>query len=339
MTLPWPTTNPAPCSICGSQRDSDAAHTIPRSQGGTETLPLCRACHEATEKGNLWDWEVTPEVLRVVVHLTGEVIMERLTPPVDWDQGQYVEAITEGPEHLISMAELVKYLDNDGLIAVAEAVSVQHTKAGWIYLTEVAYWMHRRLPRGQVTEKTKAIAEAAGMGYRRMMDLLRIRETYDMKALSQSPVAEVEFFAIASRAADPEAALAHIEERKLENPNFSTRQAASEIATREAIAGGRELERAITLLRTARGIVADVEELLGPLAPPDEERYNKLLDTIAELAHAMYEHLWKIADRASPERKALPTIEEISGSDPDLTGGLSTEEYLKRIREDPRETG
>ena len=36
--------------------------------------------------------------------------------------------------------------------------------------------------------------------------------------------------------------------------------------------------------------------------------------------------------RALRPREELPSIEELSGSDPDFTGGMSTEEYLRSIR-------
>ena len=128
-----------------------------------------------------------------------------------------------------------------------------------------------------------------------MMDLLRIRETYDVQALVESPLAEVEFFAIASRAKDPQAALEHIETRKLDNPEYSTRQAEREIATREAQEGGRGLERAITLLRTIKAMSREVSELVGVLEPSAEA------DQIAELAHDVAEIMWQVGGRASPE--------------------------------------
>ena len=129
-----------------------------------------------------------------------------------------------------------------------------------------------------------------------MMDLLRIRETFDVQALAQSPIAEVEFFAIASQAADPVAALAHITDEKLANPNYSTRQARSEIATQEAIQSGQGLQRAITLLRQANALMRVAIELVGTLEASPEA------DQIAELAHNIYEMAWEIGGRASPER-------------------------------------
>ena len=45
------------CVVCGSDRRIDPAHLIPRSLGGCGdalcTVPLCRACHRAYDRGEV----------------------------------------------------------------------------------------------------------------------------------------------------------------------------------------------------------------------------------------------------------------------------------------------
>jgi hypothetical protein len=35
------------CADCSKRRASENHHVIPRCEGGTETIPLCRSCHVA----------------------------------------------------------------------------------------------------------------------------------------------------------------------------------------------------------------------------------------------------------------------------------------------------
>jgi hypothetical protein len=44
-------------------------------------------------------------------------------------------------------------------------------------------------------------------------------------------------------------------------------------------------------------------------------------------------HALVIDFRAKRREKALPTIDEFIGSDPDFTGGKSTKEYIEEMRE------
>lgn len=71
----------------------------------------------------------------------------------------------------------------------------------------------------------------------------------------------------------------------------------------------------------------------GELLRPEE--YGRVLELIAEVrAHreGAQLHLWgKLIDVTVPTR-SLPTIDELTGSDPDFTGERRTEEYLQDIR-------
>jgi len=63
---------------------------------------------------------------------------------------------------------------------------------------------------------------------------------------------------------------------------------------------------------------------------------DKHVDYRRNLAESLTNHLWNNwlqmqRAKRKPEED-LPTIEDLLGSDPDITGGLSTEDYIRQIR-------
>lgn len=46
------------CAHCGATCNIDYHHTVPRSEGGTETIALCHACHvkHHSSKGDFKRW-------------------------------------------------------------------------------------------------------------------------------------------------------------------------------------------------------------------------------------------------------------------------------------------
>ena len=293
----WPVADPAPCAICGSSVSGvDPAHepTL-RSQGGTETMPLCRTHHRLYDSHEI-DILRSPDILRVWKRASGEVLLERHYN-AGFNQGQHIAELQAMPNLLEYCIEEVKYLDYEGMEEAASIVGRELGEKGWKYLAELMRRARLMIPWGDRTEKLTTIANKCGISWRTVQRLALIAERIDLPTLAASRVDDMSMVLVAAEAVDPVAALAHIEERKAENPSYSTRQARSEITTQEAVAGGKGLERAITLLHTMNAMSKDVDALVGALEPSPQA------DQIAALAHEIYERLYVIGGRASPGKE------------------------------------
>lgn len=69
----------------------------------------------------------------------------------------------------------------------------------------------------------------------------------------------------------------------------------------------------------------------------NEETRAHVIANVIKAALENAGHMDAQAEVREVEAKRLPTIEEIGGSDPDFTGGLSSEEYVRRMRDEREE--
>lgn len=310
MTLSWPTTDPERCAICGHDA-SEAHHLLHRSQGGSDDdhnlLLLCRPCHDSIHRRGyrvertrslLGDQQGTPITITSLTLWSreGELILARHHNS-GFNQSAHLAELQAMPNLLEYCIEEVKYLDEEGMAEAAQIVGRDLGEKGWKYLAELMRRARLMLPWGDRTEKLTAIAEKCGMSWRTAQRLALIAERIDLPTLSASRVDDMSMVLVAAESQDPVAALAHIEERKAENPNYSVNQARRELATQEAVEGGKSLARALTLLQTAYALTREASELIGALDASLEA------DQIAEVAHNIYELVWQIGDRASPSAK------------------------------------
>lgn len=303
----WPVRDPGRCELCGHDA-SEPHHLIHRSQGGTDhdhnLLQVCRPCHDSIHRqgyrvertrsllGDEQGTLVTVGTLSLW-NEKDELVLQRHFS-TGFNQTVHLSELQAMPNLLEYCIDEVKYLDYEGMEEAAQIVGRELGEKGWKYLAELMRRARLMIPWGDRTEKLTAIAEKCGLSWRTAQRLALIAERIDLPTLAQSKVDDMSLVLVAAEAADPVATLAHIEERKAENPNYSVRQARSEIATREAVAGGRGLQRAITLLHTMNAMSKDVDGLVGTLEPSPQA------DQIAALCHELYERLFIIGGRASP---------------------------------------
>mgnify|MGYP001610690221 CR=1 FL=1 len=218
------------CALCERAAITDH-HIVHKSMGGDDhdhnLVLLCTEHHAAahSEKFGGVTWEISKDSdgLRVLEVATGVMIFEHCYLD-GFDQGQHIHDLQLLPGLLAELVNDVKYLDNDGLKSAGEIAWSLFGKAAWMYVGEVLRVAKLRMLPGTQSEKLRTIAADLGIGLRHAQQLIQIRETFDTKSISQSPVQESTFFLIAAQQENPQEALRNAEEIKAENPRATVKE-------------------------------------------------------------------------------------------------------------------
>lgn len=224
------------CEVCGLMSSVgepiDPHHVIHRSQGGTDhdhnVQTTCRTCHDSLHGKNGPTWKIVERSdTRLLVMAGDEVVVDISYPPREWDQGQYLYLIQQMEGFLEQATAQAKWLDNDGLVAAAEATT-NMGKGIWIYQAELLYWAMRRIPRGQRVEKLNAIATKMDIGQAYAYRLLRIREDIPDLVSTEYKLSPG-FYQVAAQQPDPIAALDMAQERVAEDPRYTVEKFKREV--------------------------------------------------------------------------------------------------------------
>ena len=156
----------ATCGLCGAKQSympgHEGHHWIPRSLGGTETILLCVRCHNATEGSQPWKVGVTPDYVFALDH-EDHVIVKRWRAPEGWDQAAVLATIDNGTEALAALASQFRYLDQDGVEQVAEAIGRLSRVVHWRLVGELIEQVHLSSPYGSKSEAIAAVVTALGL--------------------------------------------------------------------------------------------------------------------------------------------------------------------------------
>ena len=114
------------CEICGTIRNVDHHHVIPKRMGGSKNptvqdesnlMTLCRQCHQKLHR-DTWTIQRSQEILRVMDTKTGDQVMRRL-----YDQGldapTLLYLLNVAEESMSTVLGSIPYLSDDQLIEAA----------------------------------------------------------------------------------------------------------------------------------------------------------------------------------------------------------------------------
>lgn len=103
----------AECFECGAEATC-AHHVIPRSRGGTKTVPLCGGCHGLAHGLSRETWQDTPTLTRAALNVKrarGERVGEL---PLGWTVGADGVTLIEDPAEARAVAD-VRRMRAEGL--------------------------------------------------------------------------------------------------------------------------------------------------------------------------------------------------------------------------------
>ena len=113
------------CEICGTVRNLDQHHVMPRRMGGRDDpaihdpanlMTICRGCHQKIHLG-IWTIERSPEVLRVMDTKTGDQVMRRHYDQ-SLDAPTVLHLLNIAEESLSTVLDSIPYLSDDQLVEV-----------------------------------------------------------------------------------------------------------------------------------------------------------------------------------------------------------------------------
>ena len=213
------------CAVCGIKQSAmpghEEHHWIPRSLGGTETITLCVRCHEKTEGHQPWKVGVTPDYV-FAQDAGGKVIVKRWKPPAGFDQAQVLAAIESGSEALASLATQFRYLDQDGVEQVAEALG-RLGRVHWLAIARLVDVAHLSSPYGSKQQAITSVINALGLERRTAYYYREAMKVWDQHANVQSlhDLVSPGHLLTLAKAPDPEAAVALLTDRLAQDPAYS----------------------------------------------------------------------------------------------------------------------
>ena len=224
------------CEVC-DRPASDQHHILHRGRGGTDhehnLLTVCRACHEALhgEKGGAgWTLARTDDAL-YVLDAGGTIIVERHTPPAGWDQGAFVARIDQAPHHLSELSAQFRFLDDAGVVAVAEALGLLE-QTSWTLRARLFRVALLRTPWGTRGERLHEVSRLFGLEKRQAWKEARALEVLDghpeiVHGVHNLPSPDAVLLAAAHN--EPQKALELLIDRKNVNPSYGPAELRAEL--------------------------------------------------------------------------------------------------------------
>lgn len=237
MTTPALVPNQAEwCAICGRSStqvpEFNDHHVLARSLGGTETIRICVACHNAIHAAeDRFKLSVTWDRVYLLDH--GKVIVDRPRHmPEGWSEGEFIQSLQNAPDALKQAAVRFRFLSDDGLVAAGAAMARVSTVA-WELRAKLFQQALLRSPWGSKRAILLDVAKEFGIeraqAYREAQLIGWVEERPDVSSvLDDLPPTEV--LLKIKDAPDPVAAAELWVDRKAADPTYTRKQFAAEVA-------------------------------------------------------------------------------------------------------------
>lgn len=223
------------CELCGDYAITDH-HIQHRSMGGDDhdhnLIVLCPDCHSRThaEKfgGPTLDITKDGEGLRVVDRASGEVLLDRATPPEGFNLPQWIYRFQKGPGLLRRAAQVYfRYLSEEQMIEVAHVLD-ELDEENWLAKATLLRIAKLRIPWGERKEKWEAIVQAFGLeksqGYKLVKAADLWEQDADFRSTGNISPPHPDVILLAHTKGDPIAAMELYDDRKAQNPRYSLTQ-------------------------------------------------------------------------------------------------------------------
>ena len=221
------------CGICGSIRNLDCHHVIPKRMGGgknpvvhdeSNLITLCRSCHQKIHQG-LWELVRSPQRLTVIDGHTGKQVMRRLYN-ADFDVPALFQLLNLAEDSLLGLHEALPYLTNDQLVeAFTYASSLG--KRSWLIQAAILYEAQQRSIYGG--RNLEVIARRFEISLRQAQKYALVWKVFFAQAGEEENVNidvilldEPSWYVVAAtETSEPEKWLAYAQDRKVEDLRYS----------------------------------------------------------------------------------------------------------------------
>ena len=138
------------CEVCGTDRNLDRHHVIPRRMGGTKNpeihdeknlITLCRQCHQNCHEG-VWELRRSKEGVFITDKRTGELIMRRLYEP-SLDIQALFQRLNAAEESVLFLLAALPFLPDEALVEAFSYAS-SFGKRGWILQSAILHEAQKR---------------------------------------------------------------------------------------------------------------------------------------------------------------------------------------------------
>ncbi len=221
------------CEICGTIRNLDRHHVIPKRMGGSQNptvhdegnlITLCRGCHRNIHEGR-WELIRSQEGIRVVDKNTGELVMRRLYNP-DLDIPSLFQLLNLAEDSLSRLHQALPYLTDEQLVE-AFAYACSFGKRSWLVQAAILYEAQQRSTYGERT--LEAIARRFEIGLRQAQKYALVWKVFFAQGGQEENVNidvilldEPSWYVVAAtETTEPEKWLAYAQDRKQEDPRYS----------------------------------------------------------------------------------------------------------------------
>jgi hypothetical protein len=239
------------CEICGTSRNLETHHIVPRGMGGSRRpeieassnkATLCRPCHtQVTEQR--WHLERTDHELVVTNVATGQVVARRLFNS-DFRPSEYFQELNLLEGRLDALVQGIPYLTDDQLVDLFSYFSGLDQQA-WKARAAILWEAKRRSVYGD--RAWEAMGRTFGIGWRQAYNLARVWEVFFLgeegafcNQVQSCSLEEVTWYIVASQTDSPHFWLAYAEDRKAENPTYTITDFREEIRAAGAQRDGLE---------------------------------------------------------------------------------------------------
>ena len=162
-------------------------HLTKRSAGGLHegTIRICIQCHNHAHQ---YGWQIADAVdYLFVLDKAGKLLVKRWKPPEDWDQHAVVAAVENGAEALDRIAQRFRYLDSEGVEAVAAALG-NLSRVSWIAVARLVDVAHLGTPYGSKGAAITAVVNLLGLERRTAYYYREALKAYDEHAELVQPL-------------------------------------------------------------------------------------------------------------------------------------------------------
>ncbi len=221
------------CEICGTIRNLDRHHVIPRRMGGSKNptvqddsnlMTLCRSCHRNLHEGR-WELVRSPEGIWVFDKHTGEQIMRRLHNS-EVDPPSLFQTLNVAEDSLSRLLETLPYLTDDQL-KEAFTYACSFGKRSWLVQAAIIYETQQRSTYGD--RSLEAIARGFGISQRQAQKYALVWKVFFAGDGGEEFV-NIDVFSLdapswyvvaATETNEPEQWLAYAQDRKMEDARYS----------------------------------------------------------------------------------------------------------------------
>ena len=221
------------CEICGTTRNLDRHHILPKAMGGsrdsavhaeTNLMLLCRNCHRKVHDG-IWELQRSPDRISVVDSHTGEQVMRRLLDR-DHDATKAFQWFNVTEHSVEQMIHDLPHLSDDQLVeAFRYATSLG--KHAWLVQAAIMYEAEQRSIYG--AKNVEAIARGFEISRSQAYKYALVWKVFFSKAKKDESLNietilldEPSWYVVAAtETADPEAWLSYAQDRKAEDLSYS----------------------------------------------------------------------------------------------------------------------